>query len=62
MRSVRLGIVVLAVLALTAAGCGDDDDEGGSQSTAATAASDASVSLAGTCSGPTRRSTPSTSG
>src|SRR5215211_4193588 len=49
MRSVRLGIVVLAVLALTAAGCGGGGDEGGSQSPAATAASDASVSLAGTC-------------
>src|SRR5215211_3740155 len=49
MRSVRLGIVVLAVLALTAAGCGGGEDEGGSQSPATTAASDASVSLAGTC-------------
>ena len=49
MRSVRLGIVVLAVLALTAAGCGGGGDEGGSQSPATTAASDASVSLAGTC-------------
>jgi hypothetical protein len=50
MRSVRLGIVVLAVLALTAAGCGGGGDEGGSsQSPAATAPSDASVSLTGTC-------------
>jgi hypothetical protein len=50
MRSVRLGIIVLAVLALTAAGCGGGGDEGGSsQSPAATAPSDASVSLTGTC-------------
>ena len=49
MRSVRLGIVVLAVLALTAAGCGGGEDEGGTQSSAANAPSDASVSLAGTC-------------
>jgi hypothetical protein len=48
MRSVRLGIVVSAVLALTVAGCGGGD-EGGSQSPAANASSDASVSLAGTC-------------
>jgi hypothetical protein len=48
MRSVRLGIVVLAVLALTAAGCGGGGDEGGSQSPAANAPSDASVSLART--------------
>jgi hypothetical protein len=48
MRSVRLGIVVSAVLALTVAGCGGGD-EGGSQSPAANAPSDASVSLAGTC-------------
>ncbi len=49
MRSVRLGIVILAVLALTAAGCGGNGDEGGSQSPAASPPSDASVSLAGTC-------------
>ena len=49
MRSVRLGIVVSAVLALTVAGCGGGGDEGGSQSPAANAPSDASVSLAGTC-------------
>ena len=48
MRSVRLGIVVSAVLALTVACCGGGD-EGGSQSPAANASSDASVSLAGTC-------------
>jgi hypothetical protein len=49
MRSVRLGIVVSAVLALTVAGCGGGGDEGRSQSPAANAPSDASVSLAGTC-------------
>jgi hypothetical protein len=50
MRSVRLGIVVLAVLALTTAGCGGGGDEGGSsQSPAANAPSDASVSLTGVC-------------
>ena len=50
MRSVRLGIIVLAVLALTAAGCGGGGDEGGSsQSPAASAPSDASVSLTGVC-------------
>ena len=49
MRSVRLGIVVSAVLALTVAGCGGGGDDGGSQSPAANAPSDASVSLAGTC-------------
>ena len=49
MRRVRLGIVVLAVLVLTAAGCGGGQDEGGSQSSAANAPSDASVSLTGTC-------------
>jgi hypothetical protein len=48
MRSVRLGIVVSAVLTLTVAGCGGGD-EGGSQSPASNAPSDASVSLAGTC-------------
>ena len=48
MRSVRLGFVVLAVLALTA-GCGGNGNEGGSQSPAAAAPSDASVSLAGVC-------------
>jgi hypothetical protein len=52
MRSVRLGIAVLAVLALTAAGCGGDDDEGGSQSPGTTAPSDASVSLADSCPNP----------
>ena len=49
MRSVRLGIAVLAVLALAAAGCGGDADEGGSQGAGTTAPTDASVSLAGTC-------------
>jgi hypothetical protein len=49
MRSVRLGIAVLAVLALAAAGCGGDGDEGGSQGAGTTAPTDASVSLAGTC-------------
>ena len=49
MRSVRLGIAVLAVLALAAAGCGDDGDEGGAQGSGTTAPTDASVSLAGTC-------------
>ena len=51
MRSVRVGIV-LAVLALTAAGCGGDGDGGGSQSPGSTAPSDASVSLAETCPNP----------
>jgi hypothetical protein len=49
MRSVRLGIALLAVLALAAAGCGGDGDEGGSQGSGTTAPTDASVSLAGTC-------------
>jgi hypothetical protein len=49
MRSVRLGIAVLAVLALAAAGCGGNGDEGGSQASGTTAPTDASVSLAGTC-------------
>jgi hypothetical protein len=48
MRSVRLGIAVLAVLALAAAGCGGNEDEGGSAS-GTTAPTDANVSLAGTC-------------
>jgi hypothetical protein len=53
MRSVRLGIVVLAVLALAAAGCGGDGDDGGTQTPGGTTApSDASVSLAGTCPNP----------
>ena len=49
MRSVRLGIAVMAVLALAAAGCGGNGDEGGSQASGTTAPTDASVSLAGTC-------------
>jgi hypothetical protein len=49
MRSVRLGIVVLAVLALAISACGGDGDGGGSQSAGTTAPADASVSLAGTC-------------
>ena len=49
MRSVRLGIAVMAVLALAAAGCGGNEDEGGSQASGTTAPTDASVSLAGTC-------------
>jgi hypothetical protein len=49
MRSVRLGIAVLAVLALAAAGCGGNGDEGGSKPSGTTAPTDASVSLAGTC-------------
>jgi len=48
MRSVRLGIAVLAVLAL-AAGCGGNGDEGGSQASGTTAPTDASVSLKGVC-------------
>jgi hypothetical protein len=52
MRSVRLGIVVLAVTALAAAGCGGDGGEATPQSPASTAPSDASVSLAGTCPNP----------
>ena len=51
MRSVRVGIV-LAVLALIAAGCGGDGDGGGAQSPGSTAPSDASVSLAETCPNP----------
>ena len=49
MRSVRLGIAVLAVLALAAAGCGGNGDEGGSQASGTTAPTDASVSLKGVC-------------
>jgi hypothetical protein len=49
MRSVRLGLAVLAVLALAAAGCGGNEDEGGSQASGTTAPTDASVSLAGIC-------------
>jgi hypothetical protein len=49
MRSVRLGIAVMAVLALAAAGCGGNGDEGGSQASGTTAPTDASVSLKGTC-------------
>jgi hypothetical protein len=52
MRTARLGIVLMAVIALAAAGCGGDGDEGGSQTPASTAPSDASVSLAGTCPDP----------
>jgi hypothetical protein len=52
MRTARLGIVLVAVVALAAAGCGGDGDEGGSQTPASTAPSDASVSLAGTCPDP----------
>ena len=51
MRSVRLGIVVLAVTAL-AAGCGGDGGDATPQSPASAAPSDASVSLAGTCPNP----------
>jgi hypothetical protein len=51
MRSVRVGIV-LAVLALIAAGCGGDGDGGGAQSPGSTAPSDATVSLAETCPNP----------
>ena len=51
MRSVRVGIV-LAVLALIAAGCGGDGDGGGAQSPGSTAPSDASVSLAEVCPNP----------
>jgi hypothetical protein len=51
MRSVRVGIV-LAVLALIAAGCGGDGDGGGAQSPGSTASSDATVSLAETCPNP----------
>ena len=49
MRSVRLGIAVLAVLALAATGCGGNGDEGGSQASGTTAPTDASVSLKGVC-------------
>ena len=49
MRSVRLGIAVLAVLALAAAGCGGNGDEGGSQASGTTAPTDASVNLKGVC-------------
>jgi hypothetical protein len=48
MRRVRLGIAVLAVLAL-AASCGGNGDEGGSQASGTTAPTDASVSLKGVC-------------
>jgi hypothetical protein len=51
MRSVRLGIIVLAVTAL-AAGCGGDGNEAAPRSSASAAPSDASVSLTGTCPNP----------
>ena len=44
----RLGIAVLAVLAL-AAGCGGNGDKGGSQASGTTAPTDAGVSLKGVC-------------
>jgi hypothetical protein len=51
MRSVRLGIVVLAVTAL-ASGCGGDGNEAAPRSSASAAPSDANVSLTGTCPNP----------
>jgi len=53
MRSVRLGLALLAVSALVAAGCGGGGDgEATPQSTAAPAASGDAVNLAGVCPNP----------
>ena len=50
MRSVRLGLAVLAVTALVAAGCGGGGDDGATpQAPAATAASGDAVNLKGVC-------------
>jgi hypothetical protein len=53
MRSLRLGLVVLAVTAVVAAGCGGDGDDGAaSQSPGSTAAPGAAANLAGVCPDP----------
>jgi hypothetical protein len=51
MRSVRLGLALLAVTSFVAAGCGGGDEET-PQAPAASAASDDAVSLAGVCPNP----------
>src|SRR5918999_5903683 len=52
MRSVRLGLIVLAVTAVVAAGCGGDGDDEAPQSPGATAPAGDAANLAGVCPNP----------